>query len=217
MQQIGGFANVTPHTHQSKEERPGSGGAYPAVTGKPEAITGLAAHGEELFVASEPVDFRGYPLRPRINVFSRDGTFLRHLELQSFWPTGVLVDGPDGKLAPRVLEPQEHHECPHGRGRPHDPCGIFAAQSAEYGPLLVTIRGIQQDRCPWTRHVHVCTHAIDGRALHAIRFASVPQDVTAHGRRVYVCTREALPDNVYAYELPAAERVNGARVVDVKF
>ena len=66
-----------------------------------------------------------------------------------------------------------------------------------------------------------CLHARDRRPCTAcnshIRFASVPQDVTAHGRRVYVCTREALPDNVYAYELPAAERVNGARVVDVKF
>lgn len=59
------------------------GGFTNIVGAKPERILGLASVGDELFVASEPTDFRGYPEQERINVFTHNGTFVRHVNIRA--------------------------------------------------------------------------------------------------------------------------------------
>ena len=222
LQQVGGFANITPDSHKSEKERAeklSNPHGY-ATHAEIKSIYGLAVHGDELFVASRPEDFRGFPLTPHINVFSRDGTFLRRLNLEAFWPTGV---GPDGKsLAPWIPSSREKHKYS------HEPSCLMAAQSAEHGPILVTISYNHEDCFPWTRYDHVCVHKLDGTALHRVRFASTPHDATVSGSRIYVATRKGdYPEHTlrfmsgiwkeFDYDLSAAECVIGVRIVDVEF
>ena len=107
----------------------------------------------------------------------------------------------------------------------------MAAQSAEHGPILVTISHNHEDCFPWTRYDHVCVHKLNGTALHRVRFASTPHDATVSGSRIYVATRKGdYPEHTLRFmcgirtvygrssdDLSAAECVNGVRIVDVEF
>ena len=83
LQQVGGFRNITPKGYGEPDEPiPLWKVLSMPVTGEPESIGGLAACGDELFISSTPHNFRGESLRQEhINVFTHDGSFLRHLKL----------------------------------------------------------------------------------------------------------------------------------------
>jgi hypothetical protein len=183
LQQAGGFPNAAPPNKTIKTAHL----MTQSAGGKPEAIGGFAAHGDELFVATQPTNFRGDPLQPCINVFTQDGTFLRRM------------------------------------AAPCAPSGLMAALSVNYGPVLVTIPSYTHDAYPWTRlPAWVWVHKLDGSALHKIHFASTPLDAATVGGRIYMTTcradhPEPVVPNSYAYDLPAAECVNGVRIVDLEF
>ena len=156
LQQIGGFANITPDSHKSEEElaeklRNPYGYQTHAET---ESLSGLAVHGDELFVASEPADFRGFSRTPRINVFTRDGTFLRRLEL----PVSGVMAAQSAEHGPILVTFCSDHVCTYiVQARRH-----CAAQDTF---CFYTIR------CHGIRQSHLCRHTggrLSGRcaALH---------------------------------------------------
>jgi hypothetical protein len=172
--------------------------------GKVEGVYSLTAHGSELFMSSTDSQC--------IKVLTLDGKFLRQVHLEYVWPTPVV--GFDLQLP----SPDERKKCFLMPRRP-----LMIAQSMEDGPVFVTLpTHLAEDNPPYVDYTHVCTHALDGRALHKIRFASMPHDAQAIGSRIYATTREGeYPGdqvaNGYLYDLPAAELVNGVRVIDLQF
>jgi hypothetical protein len=137
LEYVGGFTNSTPREAREaarlwKDIRNGEDTC--------ETILGLAACGDELFIASKPVGGHVFLPRGRINVFTRDGAFLRIVQLHGHSPNRNRMD----------------------------PSILMSGWSATHGSVLVTFRG------PPRPGREIGVHALDGSALHSIRFASEP-------------------------------------------
>ena len=172
LQQVGGFRNITPKGYGEPDEPiPLWKVLSMPVTGEPESIGGLAACGDELFISSTPHNFRGESLRrEHINVFTHDGSFLRHLKLHC---PGLFMAASSVNYGPVLVSI-------HG-----NPCRNSIYVYALDGRMLHSIRFASEPLCAAAvgNRVFVATRAV------RVSGTACPQFVLVRPARCGVCIR----------------------------